>query len=289
MPPIHDPKRRELLTGLLAGAAVLTLPGCGSCPEGDHDGVTQPGPTGDTSPAEPTGETAAPTEPTDTDAVPWLTGGTAALAADYDIDWDDADECAQTCQMILGPCHQSAAERQDISEAREGLPTRMAFRVLDTGCKPLVGAVVDVWHCDAHGVYSGANVARMCHGGDEAAVVSAWFRGWGTTDEDGVVAFDTCMPGWYPGRAVHIHLQVIVNGDNFVVSQLGFDEALVEDVYDSHPDYVARGQADTTNQMDDLGNPDLGDPLFSWRKADDGALVLWKTLVVRQVLDEPTC
>src|SRR5712691_7192998 len=73
-------------------------------------------------------------------------------------------------------------------------------RVAKGACTPLTGAVVDIWHCDAGGVYS-----------DEQAnnsVGHKFLRGYQVTDKDGLVQFTTVYPGWYPGRAVHIHFKV---------------------------------------------------------------------------------
>lgn len=35
-----------------------------------------------------------------------------------------------------------------------------------------------------------------------------WLRGVQQTDEDGMVEFDTIVPGWYSGRTAHIHVKV---------------------------------------------------------------------------------
>src|SRR5690606_38974682 len=110
-----------------------------------------------------------------------------------------------------------------------------------------------------------------------------WFRGMLTTDADGRVDFNTCLPGWYSGRAVHIHFQVrTATGQASLTSQFGFDPALIADVHDNHPVYSPRGQPDTPNASDNIfrNNTD-GSLLFDWYRADDGALVLFSTLVVR--------
>lgn len=219
--------------------------------------------------------------------VDWLTGGTASLGTAYDV--DAASGCLQLCELTLGPCYAETLDRQDISEGVEGLPTRMVLRIVDTDCNPLPGVVVDVWHCAPSGLYSGSDAQDMCTDRDTAARASRWFRGLQTTDADGMATFDTCLPGWYSGRAVHIHFQVRVDGQAYVTSQLGFEQSLLSDVYGSHPDYVARGEPDTPNQRDNILASSLDTNLFEWRQADDGALVVWKTIAIRGSLSEPTC
>tara|TARA_B100001989_G_scaffold238986_1_gene202849 strand:- start:82 stop:900 length:819 start_codon:yes stop_codon:yes gene_type:complete len=264
--------RREVLAGLLAGATVASTVGLGACVGGDSDA------------------TDSPSTQTDTDWTPggWATGGTAALASTYDVDFSD-ETCAQTCELTLGPCYAETLERQDISESVDGLPTRMSLRIVDTDCNPVEGAVVDVWHCSPAGLYSGSDAADMCTDGDSTARAARWFRGTQTTDADGVVHFDTCMPGWYPSRAVHIHFQVRVGGDTYVTSQLGFDETLLFDVFDTQPIYSEFGRPDTPNSSDNILSRDLSAYLFRWRQADDGALVLHKTITIRSSLSDGTC
>lgn len=227
------------------------------------------------------------TDSTDTSGVAWATGGTAAMAATYDVTFTDT--CAQVCELTLGPCYAETFERVDISEDVDGLGTRMSFRVVDTDCNAVVGAVVDVWHCAPNGLYSGEEAAQMCTDGDAEARAGAWFRGTQTTDADGRVDFDTCLPGWYGGRAVHIHFQVRVSGDAYVTSQLGFPAALLSDVYANHPVYSRRGQPDTSNEEDNILRDVTDTHLFEWRKADDGVLVLTKTLVIRASLGQASC
>ncbi|MCB9744542.1 MAG: protocatechuate 3,4-dioxygenase [Alphaproteobacteria bacterium] len=264
-------KRRELLLGALVGALGAAV-GCGS-----KDGVDSELDSGVDSGVD-TGAGSA-------DA--WATGGTAGMAATYAVSF--SDDCAQTCELTLGPCYAETLTREDISEGEDGLPTRLVFRVVDTDCNPVEGAVVDVWHCAPSGLYSGDDAADMCTEGDAEATSSRWFRGQQSTDADGRVDFNTCMPGWYPSRAVHIHFQVLLNGAAYVVSQLGFDEDLLEDVFDVHPVYSPYGQPDTPNSQDNILGRDLDRSLFEWKRASDGVLVVWKTLVIRRSLSESTC
>lgn len=218
---------------------------------------------------------------------PWATGGTASLGEPPRIGFSAVR--SQTCALTLGPCYAESVVRSDISEGVDGLPTHLGFKVVraSTG-EPVPGAVVDVWHAAPSGHYSGEDAQRMCTGGDAKAEAARWFRGQQTTGEDGTVLFQTCFPGWYSSRAVHIHFQVLLGDQSWVVTQMGFDEALVANLFASHPAYAHRGQPDTSNGSDDIldGAPER---LFSWDQAGDGTLVIWKTLALRDDREDPTC
>ena len=132
---------------------------------------------------------------------------------------------------------------------REGLPLALALRVSSvgsSGCSPLAGALVDIWHCDAAGVYSdaGFNTAGR-----------KFLRGYQVTDARGQVRFATIYPGWYPGRAAHIHFKVRVGAgagrDREFTSQLYFDDAISDRVYARRP-YAARGARAVRNERDGL-------------------------------------
>ncbi|MCB9680577.1 MAG: protocatechuate 3,4-dioxygenase [Alphaproteobacteria bacterium] len=277
--------RREVLAGLLAVGALACATGTVTKDDDtDTDGTNDT----DTDTSDTTG---SDTDVVDTDGgvtTTWLTGGTAAMGTAYAVTFDDTS-CAQTCELTLGPCYADTMERQDISEAVDGLGTRLALRVVDPDCNPIADAVVDVWHCAPSGLYSGSDAASMCTSNDSAARASRWFRGTQTTDADGVATFDTCLPGWYSGRAVHIHFQVRRGTQAWVTSQLGFPEDLLSDVFTTHPAYSDRGTADTPNARDNILSSDLTSYLFRWRQASDGALVVWKTITLRGALSDGTC
>ncbi len=222
----------------------------------------------------------------------WATGGTAGMSAEYpDPFTDDAStECALFCEMTLGPCYAQTIERQDISEGVTGLPTRLAIRVVDDACNPVAGAIVDIWHCAPGGLYSGEDANEVCTEGDAAAIAGRWFRGMLTTDAEGRVDFNTCFPGWYPGRAVHIHIQIRKGEDTWSTSQLFFDEALIADVYTTHPEYVGYGVPDRKNVGDGvLAGADPAPFVVESARMEDGSLQVWKTVVIRSSLSEQSC
>jgi protocatechuate 3,4-dioxygenase beta subunit len=107
---------------------------------------------------------------------------------------------------------------------------------------------VDVWHCDAQGVYSGVTDRSFTTTGEN------WLRGYQITNDQGTAAFATIYPGWYPGRTVHIHFKVRTNPDSAqgyeFTSQLFFDDALSDQVL-AQPPYNVSG-ARTLNSQDGI-------------------------------------
>jgi protocatechuate 3,4-dioxygenase beta subunit len=134
---------------------------------------------------------------------------------------------------------------------KPGVPLRLAFRVSRVGaraCAPLAGAQVHVWHCDAAGDYSSARDPRAPNAGE------AFLRGFQKTDAAGTARFLTIYPGWYPGRAVHVHFKIRTadaQRSAEFTSQLYFDAALSERVYATAP-YASRGRPKLSNDDDFL-------------------------------------
>src|SRR5262249_24919601 len=115
---------------------------------------------------------------------------------------------------------------------KPGTPLDLTFRVArlaSQACMPLAGAVVDVWHCDHLCAYCDLEDPRF------DPVGKKFLRGYQVTDSDGGARFTTIYPGWYPGRAVHIHFKIrsgpsSKRGFDFT-SQLYFDDALTDRVH----------------------------------------------------------
>jgi protocatechuate 3,4-dioxygenase beta subunit len=149
--------------------------------------------------------------------------------------------------------------RRDITEDRPGAPLDLAVTVVDAGsCEPIAGAGVDVWHCDAGGEYSGVE------GG-----TGTFLRGIQMTGEDGRADFATIYPGWYRGRAVHVHLKVHVGGSETHMGQLFFDDVFTESVYAAEP-YAGRGTPDTPNAADSIYAQSRGATLVAVERTGDG-------------------
>ncbi|WP_437318095.1 protocatechuate 3,4-dioxygenase [Sorangium sp. So ce385] len=229
-----------------------------------------------------------------TDSVPWATGGTAAMtaASAYPDPFaaGPGAACKLTCEQVLGPCYAATLVRKDISEGQHGLPVRLAFLVLDESCTPIPGAEVDIWHSGPSGHYSGDDAHPFCAHDDPDALAGRWFRGVQTTDERGRVDFDTCFPGWYPGRSIHIHFTVRVGGKEHATSQLYFDDAVVDAIVATQPLYDTRGARDTRNTDDLVVDQDqLADFTFQTERMPDGAMLAWKALIVRSSTDAERC
>ena len=136
---------------------------------------------------------------------------------------------------------------------RAGVPLGLTFGVsqLAAGrCAPLAGALVHVWQCDAVGIYGGVDGP----GNGPTDAKDNALRGLQTSDAQGRVKFTTIYPGWYRGRAVHIHFKIRAQGPAGAyeyTSQLFFPEALNDEVHGQEP-YAAHGRRDTLNQRDGI-------------------------------------
>jgi protocatechuate 3,4-dioxygenase beta subunit len=158
---------------------------------------------------------------------------------------------------------------------KEGTKLRLVYRVMDVSanaCTPIQGAQVDVWHCDALGVYSDVTDRSF------STVGEAWLRGYQLTDEYGMAEFITIYPGWYPGRTVHIHFKIRTDpasetGYEFT-SQLFFPETLSDAVY-QNPPYNQKGQRNTTNATDGIYGDNGDQLLLSPTEEDDGYYALF--------------
>ncbi|SHI19402.1 dioxygenase family protein [Ferrimonas marina] len=146
-------------------------------------------------------------------------------------------ECVLTPEQSAGPFYFRSPDRQDIREGKAGLPLNLTIQVVDVDqCTPVADAVVEIWHCDADGQYSGYTEADRQ--GPERA---AFLRGGQISDTQGMVKFVTVFPGWYTSRVTHIHAKVHAQGQSYLTTQLYFPDPLVNDIYQAHPAYTARG------------------------------------------------
>lgn len=224
----------------------------------------------------------------------WATGGTAAMtmASSYPDPFaaGPGSTCTLLCAATLGPCYAMTLTRKDISEGELGLPVRMSFLVVDETCRPIANATVDVWHAAPNGLYSGSDASDMCTLGDATARAKRYFRGVQTTDANGRVDFDTCFPGWYSSRTIHVHFTVRVGGTEYVTSQLVFDDALCDDIIATQPIYSARGRRDTTNATDNVVNATTAPTYtFTTQRMPDGVMLASKTLIVRSSTGASLC
>jgi protocatechuate 3,4-dioxygenase beta subunit len=183
---------------------------------------------------------------------------------------DQSGSCTLTTELSEGPYYFDVDSiRSDIREDREGTPLRLAIRVRENGsCKPLENAVVDVWHCDAGGLYSGFESASMGGPGGGRSDDETYLRGAQATNAEGIAQFTTVYPGWYPGRTAHIHVKVHLDRTTLLTTQLFFDEEVNEAVYRTEP-YSGNGGRDVFNDDDGIFDESL---IAKAKKDGDGYL-----------------
>jgi protocatechuate 3,4-dioxygenase beta subunit len=150
--------------------------------------------------------------------------------------------CVLTPEMTEGPYYIAGEKlRRNITEGRSGTRLDLRLGVVDAAtCRPIKGAIVDIWHADASGIYSGFGAG---------ASDRTFMRGLQRTDGSGVAQFRTVYPGWYTGRTVHIHVKVHVGGNVVHTGQLFFSDSLTDAVY-RHIPYSRRPNPTTRNAQD---------------------------------------
>jgi protocatechuate 3,4-dioxygenase beta subunit len=215
--------------------------------------------------------------------VPTTGGGTATVSPQTtstpltsDL-FADSTTCSLTPQETEGPYYFDVDSiRSDIREDREGTPLRLAVRVQNADCEPLANAAVDIWHCDALGVYSGFESASTGGGaGGSRTDDETYLRGVQVTNSDGIIEFLTVYPGWYRGGTVHIHAKVHLDRSTLLTTQFYFDESVTDAVYSKQP-YAQKGQRDQTNASDGI----FDEQTLLTLKADGGGYLGLITLVV---------
>ncbi len=192
--------------------------------------------------------------------------------------------CATSPELTQGPYWFDVDSiRSDIRDGRPGAQLTLAFRVLDiSGCttaaqgKPIPNSVVEIWHCDAGGVYSGFEAGSKGQGGgpgggpggagsgttssgsyskgdQEASPTDdgTYLRGAQVANSEGIVKFTTIHPGWYRGRTVHIHVKVHINKTTALTSQVFFDETVNSAINATAP-YASHKGRDTFNSGDSI-------------------------------------
>ena len=239
--------RREALA--LLGAAMLA--GCAPGLSGTAQPTSGPtqAPSSGSTPA-PSSVPAQATSAASTDTLPSCVVRPALTEGPYFVD-----------EMI-----NRSDIRSDPSDGavKDGAPLNLTVRVSQidgSGCTPLVGAQVDIWHCDAAGIYSDVSDPGFNTSGQK------FLRGYQVTDENGTVQFTTIYPGWYQGRAVHIHFKIrtgLAEGEaSFYefTSQWFFDESLTDQVHSQQP-YAEKGQRTLKNDGDGIYQQSGGQTLL---------------------------
>lgn len=170
------------------------------------------------------------------------------------------DVCVMTSRQAEGPFYYPSTERTDVTEDRVGQPFELRLQVTRyPECTPVEGALVDIWHCDADGVYSGypeeitrdvweTLVFALKNGTMEDDQLhvdpvndSRFLRGMQKTDSEGWVTFNTIVPGWYEGRVPHIHARVVVSKQEQLTTQFYFREEVLNEIYTTVEPYNKHG------------------------------------------------
>jgi protocatechuate 3,4-dioxygenase beta subunit len=244
--------RRDALLGLVGLGIGAAVAGCSSGTDASAPGGSADGPT-----------TSVPSTTSPAAGTTSRTAGTAPPAA---------AGCTVTPEQTEGPYYLNLDEvRRDITEGRPGAPLRLDLQVLHAdGCTPVPHAAIDIWHCDAAGRYSGVDNSLGSPGAPPQTVLSGTFlRGTQVTDERGACSFSTIVPGWYPGRAVHIHVKVHPDPRSEVVSQLYFDDAFLDTLF-THAPYDAHEGARTPNAKDAIFSGGASPPPLTPVATGDG-------------------
>lgn len=156
--------------------------------------------------------------------------------------------CSLTQSVEEGPYYLSSTPtRSDITDGQEGKAMTLTFTIVDTACKPIKGARIDIWYANAQGIYSGV----ASRGDDLGAGVNSgnFLRGTQVTNSKGVATFKGIYPGWYPARTVHIHEKIWVGGREVLTTQTFFTDKQNAAVMATAP-YNARGAQRVTNATD---------------------------------------
>lgn len=151
----------------------------------------------------------------------------------------------------------------NITSDRKGIPFTINITInnKNSNCAALANAIVDIWHCDADGYYSeygGSGVQQV-------NLTSVHFlRGRQVTNASGLVTFTSIFPGWYPGRAPHIHVQIYdVNGKSLLTTQIAFPTDVCDKVYSTATSVYTKGTQDTANTRDNVFSDSLASELAS--------------------------
>ena len=185
----------------------------------------------------------------------WLMGG--GLFSRQSIAGTQVPACVVRPEQTEGPYFvDERLNRSDIrsdptsGEVKPGTPLALTLQIFRLGsgdCQPLPGAQVDLWHCDALGIYSDVRDAGF------NTIGQKFLRGYQITDAHGEAKFVTIYPGWYAGRTVHIHMKVrtahAAERHSEFTSQMYFDDGLTDRVYADQP-YASKGRRNARNQDD---------------------------------------
>lgn len=185
-------------------------------------------------------------------------------ATDTSIIFSGNNSCILSPEVTQGPYYVSGEYvRYDTTEDQEGVQLLLDTQVIDMAtCDPVTDAMIEIWHCNSTGVYSGVVASGNGDSSDTSNINKTFLRGLQPTDADGVAAFETLFPGHYTSRATHIHVLAHFNGTQYAngtygggyvshVGQIFFDQDLITQVEATSP-YSTNTQAITENDADTI-------------------------------------
>ncbi|KAG7443702.1 aromatic compound dioxygenase, partial [Guyanagaster necrorhizus] len=210
--------------------------------------------------------------------------------------------CVLTPELEQGPYYiQGEYVRSDMRESQTGVPAYVDIELIDVStCEPIPGVYLDVWHCNATGVYAGIVASGNGDDTDESNWNTTFLRAIQPINDEGYAQFETIFPGHYSNRATHFHMIVHENGTIFDngtfssdgqqhIGQVFFDQDLITAVEATSP-YVTNTIAITENEYDRVFTagvePDSGtgvDPTLEYVYLGDGlsdGLLFWGTVGV---------
>ena len=194
-----------------------------------------------------------------------------------------ADACTESPTETAGPFPTktpSGLVMTDIRSDRTGVNLTINITVQDVNnnCSALSDATVDIWHCDKDGYYSEYGGTTM----QSVNYQSVHFlRGRQSTDENGLVSFLSIFPGWYSGRAPHIHIHIYdKSGNSLLVTQIAFPTDLCNTVYTTATQYYTKGTQDTANGSDNIFADSLSQELATLSGSVNDGYTLTHTIKV---------
>lgn len=191
-------------------------------------------------------------------------------------DTSDPTACADSPSETEGPYPTKSPTSyviKDIRSDRTGVPLTVNITIqnVNNSCAALEGALVDIWHCDKDGNYSEYGTLTAVH----------FLRGRQTTDSTGLAAFSSIFPGWYPGRAPHIHVHVYnASGKSLLVTQIAFPTDVCDTVYTTATNFYTKGKQDTANKSDNIFSDSLASELATLSGSVSSGYTLTHTIKV---------
>jgi protocatechuate 3,4-dioxygenase beta subunit len=203
-------------------------------------------------------------------------------SSDVDADTSGTGTCTTTASETAGPyptITPGSLVMSDITSGRTGtaLSVKITIQNKNNSCAVLSGALVDIWHCDAAGNYS-----EYGGSGTQSTNYTTvhFLRGRQTTNANGLVSFTSIFPGWYSGRATHIHVHVYDStGTSLLVTQIAFPVDICTTVY-SQGVYASHGQPDVLIANDSVFGDGVTTEMSTITGSTSAGYVLTHTIVV---------